>query len=162
MLEGNADEMTRYYEEERVNAEDNLEVLLNDVTAANVLSEMLHNIRPLEDVGADIHRVICQEGIRFSCGGLAAAVIQNHRITENPVLQNWQTNLDTRITRLTTHLEYFKELLDSSEPYISVLRLDVENWTRDRDAAITMEEFYDNVHSELVKKQAEQNWRNCT
>ena len=86
LLEANADELTRHYEEERVNAEDNLEVVESDVIAANVLSAMLHNIRPLEDVGADIHRVICQEGIRFSCGNLAAAVGQNHRATENPVL----------------------------------------------------------------------------
>ena len=94
-MEANADELTGHYKEERLNAEDELEVAENDVIAANVLSAMLHNIRPLEDVGADIHRAICQEGIRFSCGSLAAAVGQNHRATENPVLQNWQTNLDT-------------------------------------------------------------------
>ena len=46
-----------------------------------------------------------------------------------------------------------EDILDASEPYISVLRLYVDNWAQDRDAAINMEVFYDNVHSELCDKQ---------
>ena len=147
-----ADDMATYYEEGRVNAELDLEVLSNDVTAARELSEMLRNIHPFEDVAADILRVTSQTGIRFSCGGLAAAVTQQ-RIAGNPVLQNWQINLDTRTTRTTTHLDYFTELLNTSEPYIQVLSLDMDDWARDRDAATEMEAFYDNVHSDLVRKQ---------
>ena len=149
------DDMATYYEEGRANAELDLEVLSNDVTAARELSEMLQNIRPSEDVAADILRVTSQAGISFGCGGLAAAITKR-RIKQNPVLQDWQINLDMRITRSATHLDYFTELLNTSEPYIQILTLDEENWARDRDTASEREAFYDNVHSDLVRKQDSQ------
>ena len=54
MQEEIADEMARNYEEKRVNAQDDLDLLENDVMAATDLSEMLNNIQPTEDVGYDI------------------------------------------------------------------------------------------------------------
>ena len=145
--------MTKHYEEERLNADIELEVLENDFFAASVLFPMLENIRPLQDVGVDIHRAIRQEGIHFGGGNLSAAVGQNQRTVENPVLRNWQVNLNGRVTRLDSHLEYFQELLESSLVDIPGMRWNVENFTRQRDAAGAMEGFCDQLHAELMEKQ---------
>ena len=84
---------------------------------------------------------------------MAAAVGENQITSENPVLQNWQNNLDERVTRVDSQLEYFQEVLRSSLVDIPRIRWEVKNFTRQRDAAGAMEAFCDQLHADLLEKQ---------
>ena len=150
--EETADDMARYYEEERENAQDYLDLLRNAVMAATDFSEMLNNIQPTEDVGSDIQNALYKSGIRYSCGKIAVAGVEKG-VADNPVLANWKINLDTRVERKTAQLAFFKDLQESSEPDIEVMQLEVNDFVANRDEANNQEDFHDRAHTELSNRQ---------
>ena len=133
-MEASAERSGHQYQLDREQADLERQVAEDDQYASAAIIPMLEGITPAQDVREELLEALLQGGGAVMGGQFTAVghlplllLLQN-----NPMVQDWGSNLNGRITRKEEHLEYFRQMWGESLLDILRLREEVATLSRNR------------------------------